>query len=99
MLAEDNLRFDSVWRNGKRVTVDELAAARNGAYVLWREDKTSSRSYSCSVALSDPNGSLAPLGSGKDVQPQKIAIRSDFRECLENMFRQCNSARSLFNTQ
>lgn len=52
----DNLRFDSVWRNGKRVTVDELAAARNGAYVLWREDKTSYRSYSCSVALSDPNG-------------------------------------------
>ena len=60
MLPQDNLRFDSVWRNGKRVTVDELAAARNGAYVLWREEKTSYRSYSCSVALSDPNGSLAP---------------------------------------
>eukprot|EP00434_Breviolum_minutum_P016521 symbB.v1.2.014562.t1/scaffold1068.1/size140200/3 len=52
----DNLRFDSVWRNGQRVWGDELAAARSGAYVLWREEKTSYRSYSCSVSLSDPNG-------------------------------------------
>eukprot|EP00438_Fugacium_kawagutii_P021988 Skav217016 [mRNA] locus=scaffold1803:249818:251779:- [translate_table: standard] len=51
----DNIRFDSVWRNGSRVFEGELAAARNGAYVLWREEKTSYRSYSCSVALSDPN--------------------------------------------
>jgi len=52
----DNLRFDSVWRNGQRVWGDELAAARSGAYVLWKEEKTSYRSYSCSVSLSDPNG-------------------------------------------
>eukprot|EP00913_Durusdinium_trenchii_P026214 g24593.t1 len=53
----DNLRFDSVWRDGKRVPVDEeLSAARSGAYILWRTEKTSYRSYSCSVALSDPGG-------------------------------------------
>ncbi|CAE7563093.1 unnamed protein product [Symbiodinium natans] len=53
----DNVRFDSVWWKGQRIRGDdELAAARGGAYVLWRSEKTSHRSYSCSVALSDPNG-------------------------------------------
>ena len=53
--SKDNLRFDSVWRNGQRVWGDELAAARSGAYVLWREEKTSYRSYSCSVPLCFPS--------------------------------------------
>lgn len=53
----DNVGFDSVWWNGRRIRgEDELPAARGGAYVLWRPEKTSYRSYSCSVALSDPNG-------------------------------------------
>lgn len=65
--AKDNIRFDSVWRNGSRVLERELAAARSGAYVLWREEKTSYRSYSCSVALSDPNSALAPKTSFEGV--------------------------------
>eukprot|EP00931_Biecheleriopsis_adriatica_P073095 TRINITY_DN47451_c0_g1_i1.p1 TRINITY_DN47451_c0_g1~~TRINITY_DN47451_c0_g1_i1.p1 ORF type:complete len:676 (+),score=107.34 TRINITY_DN47451_c0_g1_i1:43-2028(+) len=53
----DNVQFDSVWWRGKRIRKeDEVRAAREGAYVLWRNEKTSYRSYSCSVALSDPNG-------------------------------------------
>ncbi|CAE8648507.1 unnamed protein product, partial [Polarella glacialis] len=53
----DNVQFDSVWWNGKRIrSEDEVTAVREGAYVLWRSEKTSYRSYSCSVALSDPNG-------------------------------------------
>ncbi|CAJ1331023.1 unnamed protein product [Effrenium voratum] len=53
----DNVRFDSVWWHGKRITgEDELPAARKGAYILWRAEKTSYRSYSCSVSLTDPNG-------------------------------------------
>lgn len=54
----DNVRFDSVWRNGQRVREDELEAARSGALVLWKAEKTSYRSYSCSVALTDPDGCL-----------------------------------------
>ena len=56
----DNLRFDSVWKNGQRVR-GELEAARRGADVLWKAEKTSYKSYSCSVALSDPDGCLARL--------------------------------------
>jgi len=53
----DNVQFDSVWWKGKRIRQeDEVVAAREGAYVLWRSEKTSYRSYSCSVALSDPDG-------------------------------------------
>eukprot|EP00929_Paragymnodinium_shiwhaense_P008183 TRINITY_DN112127_c0_g1_i1.p1 TRINITY_DN112127_c0_g1~~TRINITY_DN112127_c0_g1_i1.p1 ORF type:complete len:728 (-),score=155.00 TRINITY_DN112127_c0_g1_i1:266-2449(-) len=53
----DNVQFDSVWWEGKKIRQeDELAAARDGAYVLFRSEKTSYRSYSCTVALSDPNG-------------------------------------------
>ena len=69
--SKDNLRFDSVWRNGQRVWGDELAAARSGAYVLWKEEKTSYRSYSCSVSLSDPNGpSVAHLQHGGSTNSQ-----------------------------
>ena len=60
LIAQDNVRFDSVWWHGKRITgEDELPAARKGAYILWRAEKTSYRSYSCSVSLTDPNGSSA----------------------------------------
>jgi len=53
----DNVQFDSVWWKGKRIhSEDEVIAAQEGAYVLWRPEKTSYRSYSCSVSLSDPNG-------------------------------------------
>eukprot|EP00930_Biecheleria_cincta_P088741 TRINITY_DN779_c0_g1_i2.p1 TRINITY_DN779_c0_g1~~TRINITY_DN779_c0_g1_i2.p1 ORF type:complete len:707 (+),score=110.89 TRINITY_DN779_c0_g1_i2:43-2121(+) len=53
----DNVQFDSVWWRGKRIrSEDEIVAAREGAFVLWRAEKTSYRSYSCSVALSDPEG-------------------------------------------
>mmetsp|Transcript_57693 Transcript_57693/g.134412 ORF Transcript_57693/g.134412 Transcript_57693/m.134412 type:complete len:762 (+) Transcript_57693:85-2370(+) len=53
----DNVQFDSVWWNGKRIRAeDEVVAAQEGAYVLWRPEKTSYRSYSCTVSLSDPNG-------------------------------------------
>jgi len=53
----DNVRFDSVWRDGEQVSKEEqVKAAREGAYVLWRDEKTSYRSYSCSVSLCDPSG-------------------------------------------
>lgn len=53
----DNVQFDSVWWKGKRIRrEDELVAAREGAYVLWRPEKTSYRSYSCTIGLSDPDG-------------------------------------------
>eukprot|EP00927_Polykrikos_kofoidii_P066171 TRINITY_DN61819_c0_g1_i1.p1 TRINITY_DN61819_c0_g1~~TRINITY_DN61819_c0_g1_i1.p1 ORF type:complete len:724 (-),score=98.99 TRINITY_DN61819_c0_g1_i1:63-2234(-) len=53
----DNLQFDSVWYHGKQIKQrDEVEAARGGAYVYWREAKTSFRNYSASVALSDPSG-------------------------------------------
>lgn len=53
----DNVQFDSVWWNGKRIrSEDEVVAAQEGAYILWRPEKTSYRSYSCTVSLSDPNG-------------------------------------------
>eukprot|EP00933_Yihiella_yeosuensis_P018625 TRINITY_DN15225_c0_g1_i2.p1 TRINITY_DN15225_c0_g1~~TRINITY_DN15225_c0_g1_i2.p1 ORF type:complete len:593 (+),score=112.07 TRINITY_DN15225_c0_g1_i2:527-2305(+) len=53
----DNVKFDSVWWEGKQIRKeDELKAAREGAYVLWRTEKTSYRSYTCTVGLSDPNG-------------------------------------------
>ncbi|CAJ1436914.1 unnamed protein product, partial [Effrenium voratum] len=53
----DNVQFDSVWWQGERVPKeDEVQAAREGAYVLWRNEKTSYRSYSCSVSLCDPAG-------------------------------------------
>jgi len=53
----DNVQFDSVWWRGKRIRrEDEVTAAREGAYVLWRPEKTSYRSYSCTVSLSDPGG-------------------------------------------
>mmetsp|Transcript_2355 Transcript_2355/g.4254 ORF Transcript_2355/g.4254 Transcript_2355/m.4254 type:complete len:715 (-) Transcript_2355:10-2154(-) len=53
----DNVRFDSVWWRGKQIRKeDEVQAAQEGGYVLWRTEKTSFRSYSCTVALSDPNG-------------------------------------------
>lgn len=53
----DNVQFDSVWWRGKRIQKeDEVQAAQEGAYVLWRTEKTAFRSYSCTVALSDPNG-------------------------------------------
>jgi len=53
----DNVQFDSVWWRGKRIrSEDEVLAAQEGAYVLWRPEKTSYRSYSCTVSLSDPNG-------------------------------------------
>lgn len=52
----DNVQFDSVWWKGKKQrTEDEVKAAQQGAYTLWRSEKTSYRSYSCSTALSDPN--------------------------------------------
>jgi predicted 2-oxoglutarate/Fe(II)-dependent dioxygenase YbiX len=52
----DNIQFDSVWWKGKRIrSEDEVTAAREGAYVLWRSEKTSYRSYSCSVSLTDPD--------------------------------------------
>lgn len=53
----DNVQFDSVWWEGKRIRQeDEVVAAQEGAYVLWRSEKTSYRSYSASVSLCDPNG-------------------------------------------
>eukprot|EP00439_Symbiodinium_sp_Y106_P082950 s75_g22.t1 len=53
----DNIQFDSVWWKGKKIPKqDEVQAAREGAYVLWRNEKTSYRSYSCSVSLCDPDG-------------------------------------------
>lgn len=53
----DNVQFDSVWWKGKRIRCqDEVLAAQEGAYVLWRSEKTSYRSYSCSVGLADPKG-------------------------------------------
>lgn len=53
----DNVKFDSVWWRGRRIRgEDEIVAANEGAFVLWRAEKTSHRSYSCSIALSDPNG-------------------------------------------
>ncbi|CAE7492720.1 unnamed protein product [Symbiodinium natans] len=53
----DNIQFDSVWWKGKKVPKqDEVQAAREGAYILWRNEKTSYRSYSCSVSLCDPDG-------------------------------------------
>lgn len=52
----DNVQFDSVWWKGKRIRPeDEVVAAQEGAYVLWRAEKTSYRSYSCTVSLSDPS--------------------------------------------
>ncbi|CAK0911905.1 unnamed protein product [Prorocentrum cordatum] len=52
----DNVQFDSVWWEGKRIrSEDEVIAAREGAYVLWRPEKTSYRSYSCTVSLTDPS--------------------------------------------
>lgn len=52
----DNVQFDSVWWEGKRIrSEDEVVAAREGAYVLWRPEKTSYRSYSCTVSLTDPS--------------------------------------------
>jgi len=53
----DNVQFDSVWWKGKRIRKeDEVVAAQEGAYVLWRPEKTSYRSYSCTVSLCDPTG-------------------------------------------
>eukprot|EP00811_Abedinium_folium_P027557 NODE_4191_length_1924_cov_4.988314.p1 GENE.NODE_4191_length_1924_cov_4.988314~~NODE_4191_length_1924_cov_4.988314.p1 ORF type:complete len:609 (+),score=137.93 NODE_4191_length_1924_cov_4.988314:126-1829(+) len=53
----DNILFDSVWWKGKRICrEDEVVAVRGGAYVLWRADVTSYRSYGCTIGLSDPNG-------------------------------------------
>jgi len=53
----DNVQFDSVWWEGKRIRQeDEVVAAQEGAYVLWRSEKTSYRSYSCTTSLCDPNG-------------------------------------------
>lgn len=53
----DNVQFDSVWWEGKRIRQeDEVVAAQEGAYVLWRSEKTSYRSYSSSTSLCDPNG-------------------------------------------
>lgn len=52
----DNVQFDSVWWKGKRIRAeDEVAAAQDGAYVLWRSEKTSYRSYGCTVSLTNPN--------------------------------------------
>jgi len=52
----DNIQFDSVWWKGKKIrSEDEVIAAQEGAYVLWRPEKTSYRSYSCSISLSDPS--------------------------------------------
>lgn len=52
----DNVQFDSVWWKGRRIRAeDEVVAAREGAYVLWRPEKTSYRSYSCTVSLSHPH--------------------------------------------
>eukprot|EP00971_Amphidinium_carterae_P143687 2847055-Amphidinium_carterae.1 len=51
----DNVQFDSVWWKGKRIRQhDELTAAREGAYVLWRPEKTSYRCHSCTVSLTKP---------------------------------------------
>lgn len=53
----DNVQFDSVWWEGSKIkSEDEVKASQEGAYALWRTEKTSYRSYSCSVALSDPAG-------------------------------------------
>merc|ERR1719316_1810252 len=53
----DNVQFDSAWWRGKRIRQeDEVVAAQEGAYVLWRTEKTSYRSYSSSTSLCDPNG-------------------------------------------
>jgi len=50
----DNVQFDSVWWKGKRIrSEDEVIAAQEGAYVLWRPEKTSYRSYSCTVSLTE----------------------------------------------
>lgn len=52
----DNVQFDSVWWRGRQIKQrDELAAARGGAEVLWKEAKTNYRNYSASVALTDPS--------------------------------------------
>jgi len=60
----DNVQFDSVWWKGKRIRKDdEVKAAQDGAYVLWRPENTSYRSYSCTVALTDPE-----LYEGGEVQ-------------------------------
>ena len=50
---------------------EELSAARSGAYILWRTEKTSYRSYSCSVALSDPGGILAKIEECIDARGKK----------------------------
>jgi len=53
----DNVQFDSVWWKGKRIrSEDEVIAAQEGAYVLWRPEKTSYRSYGATISLSDPDG-------------------------------------------
>jgi predicted 2-oxoglutarate/Fe(II)-dependent dioxygenase YbiX len=53
----DNVQFDSVWWKGKRIRAqDQIVASQEGAYVLWRSEKTSYRSYSCSMSLADPKG-------------------------------------------
>mmetsp|Transcript_75421 Transcript_75421/g.157249 ORF Transcript_75421/g.157249 Transcript_75421/m.157249 type:complete len:699 (+) Transcript_75421:136-2232(+) len=52
----DNVKFDSTWWRGKKIRQeDEVVAAQDGAFVLWRTEKTSYRSYSCSTALVDPD--------------------------------------------
>jgi len=51
----DNVQFDSVWWNGKRIRQqDEVIAAQEGAYVLWRMEKTAYRFYGSSIALVSP---------------------------------------------
>lgn len=53
----DNVQFDSVWWNGKRIRPkDELVASREGAYPHWRTEKTAYRNYGSTIALVDPEG-------------------------------------------
>jgi len=52
----DNVQFDSVWWKGKRIRAeDEVDAAQGGAYVLWRPEKTSYRSYGATISLVHPD--------------------------------------------
>mmetsp|Transcript_62734 Transcript_62734/g.149677 ORF Transcript_62734/g.149677 Transcript_62734/m.149677 type:complete len:665 (+) Transcript_62734:132-2126(+) len=85
----DNVQFDSVWWRGERIRPeDEVVAAQEGAYVLWRAEKTSYRSYSCTVSLTettDYEGGVLQFfkrwGDRVPVQSYKPAARSGVAFC------------------
>merc|ERR1712137_1506755 len=52
----DNVMFDSVWWNGKKIKrEDEAIAAQEGAYILWAPEKTQYRCHSCTIPLAMPS--------------------------------------------